>query len=183
MLKLKYCTSLFVFVCLNIASPCLCLCVWILHLLVCVFEYCIFCFEICTQRLSLNWSSALPKAGRTRSFDEIDRRKYTPAGRIDEDMRFSSQAIDSDWSIDQQQHRQVESRHIDHGPPRVTRKQDRRSLSSLIFSQFCPHYRIIKLILGVSDQSTEAMQNTLINVTETWNVPLLMIRCNMWKVF
>ena len=77
-----------------------------MHILVCVFEYCIFCFEICTQRLSLNWSSALPKAERTRSFDEIDRSKYTPAERIDEDMRFSSGAIDSDWSIDQQQHRQ-----------------------------------------------------------------------------
>ena len=154
-----------------------------MHILVCVFEYCIFCFEICTQRLSLNWSSALPKAERTRSFDEIDRRKYTPAGWIDEHMRFSSPAIDSDWSIDQQQHRQVESRHIDHGPPRVTRKQDRRSLSSLILSQFCPHYRTIKLILGVSDQSTEVMQNTFRNVTETWNFLCLMRRCNMWKVF
>ena len=68
-------------------------------------------------------------------------------------------------------------------PARVTRKQDRRSLSSLILCQFCPHYRIIKLILGVSDQSTEVMQNTFRNVTETWNFLCLMRRCNMWKVF
>ena len=154
-----------------------------MHILVCVFEYCIFCFEICTQRLSLNWSSALPKAERTRSFDEIDRRKYTPADRIDEDMRFSSRAIDSDWSIDQQQqHRQVESRHIDHSP-RAWQENKIGDLCPPILSQFCPHYRTIKLMMGVSDQSTEAMQNTFRNVTETWNVPCLMRRCIIWKVF
>ena len=154
-----------------------------MHILVCVFEYCIFCFEICTQRLSPNWSSALPKAERTRSFDEIDRSNYTPAGRIDEDMRFSSQAIDSDWSIDQQQHRQGLRADILITAPRAWQENKIGDLCRPIFSQFCPHSRTIKLILGVSDQSTEVMQNTFRNVTETWNVPLLMERGNIWKVF
>ena len=67
--------------------------------------------------------------------------------------------------------------------PRAWQENKIGDLCRPIFSQFCPHSRTIKLILGVSDQSTEAMQNTFRNVTETWNVPLLMERGNIWKVF
>ena len=67
--------------------------------------------------------------------------------------------------------------------PRAWQENKIGDLCPPILSQFCPHSRTIKLILGVSDQSTEAMQNTFRNVTETWNVPLLMERGNIWKVF
>ena len=67
--------------------------------------------------------------------------------------------------------------------PRAWQENKIGDLCPPILSQFCPHYRTIKLMMGVSDQSTEAMQNTFRNVTETWNVPLLMERGNIWKVF
>ena len=56
-----------------------------------------------------------------RSLDEIDCSKYTAPPIGYEDMRFSTQAIDWDWSIDQGR-----GRRIDHSPSwLVTGKQDR----------------------------------------------------------